>query len=130
MQRLVLGKPPPSCPRQGNALFHTMGKEKQQETKRNINMKYAQLPLCTREGEENGSGWAAWEPLLGQRILRDAAGTAGGAWGTQRGPSHLRALMRSLFQPWKSSLPWLKPRKHLGLDHRHPGWKTASGKYN
>lgn len=50
MQRLaVLGKPPPSCPRQGNAPFHTMGKEKQQETKRNINMKYAQLPLCTRE---------------------------------------------------------------------------------
>lgn len=57
MQSLaVLGKLPPSCPRRGNAPFHTMGKEKQQETKRNIHMKYVQLPLCRREGEEDGSG--------------------------------------------------------------------------
>lgn len=124
MQSLaVLGKPPPSCPRRGNALFSTMEKEKQQETKRNINMKYARLPLCRREGEEDGSGW-------GRETSGAASGTAGRVWERQRGLSHLMAVMWSLLQPWKSSLPWLKPRKHLALDHRHPGWKTASGKHN
>lgn len=81
------------------------------------------------------SAWGGWVWLRGSQCWgREtsgaAAGTAGGARGGQRGPSHLRALTRSLLRPWKSSLLWLKPRKHLALHHRHPGWKTASGKHN
>lgn len=82
MQSLaVLGKPPPSCPRRGNALFHTMGKEKQQETKRNINMKYAQLLLCMGR-----MGLAAWEPVLGQRNLRGCSRDSGRSPGGTEGP--------------------------------------------
>lgn len=123
------GKTPSLLPQTGKCSFPYNGERKTAGNKEKHKYELCPAP-SVHEGEEDGSGWAAWEPLLGHRILRGAAGTAGGVWGTQRDPSHLRALMRSLLQPWKSSLPWLKPRKHLGLDHRHPGWKPASGKHN
>lgn len=115
--------PLPPAP-DGEMLFSIQWRKKNsRKTKRNINMKYARLPLCRREGEEDGSCW-------GRETSGAASGTAGRVWERQRGLSHLMAVMWSLLQPWKSSLPWLKPRKHLALDHRHAGWKAASGKHN
>lgn len=91
MQSLaMLGKSPSLLPQTGKCSFlYTMGKEKQQETKRNINMKYAQLPLCMREGEEDGSGClgasagAEEPPGLQQGQREDSVGQTEGPFPSQ-----------------------------------------------